>query len=206
VLSDELLARLERSWIAQDAPLLKHLRPGLTDDEITEVTAPLGLSLPSEAVLWWRWHDGVGIEEGLRNVDREVGPGRYEYLPLEQAARRYEEMRAVAEQAAGGSGNPAFMSDRDYWWHPSWFPIAVNVGNQVVTCDCSVRPGSVTPIRVVDWHDDAFDQPKTPSFGRMVEWWIEALENGTWRYDAHEQRWVSDASRLSRERDLSRLV
>jgi hypothetical protein len=40
----------------------------------------------------------------------------------------------------------------------------------------------------------------------MVEWWIEALENGTSRYDAQEQRWVTDATLLSRERDLSRLV
>lgn len=118
----------------------------------------------------------------------------------------YKEMRSLAEQAAGGSGTPAPMSDPGYWWNPSWFPIAIRVSNHIVVCDCSVAVNSATPIRVIDWHDDAFDQQKAPSSGQMVEWWVEALENGAWCHDADEQRWVSDASLITRERDLSRLV
>ena len=71
VLTADLLETLERGWARQSAPVMEHLRPGLSPERIDDLTAPVGLRLPVEARIWWGWHDGVDVRLGPRT---ELGP------------------------------------------------------------------------------------------------------------------------------------
>jgi SMI1/KNR4 family protein SUKH-1 len=197
ILTLDLLVELEGLWGKGGAPVLEHLRPGLASDEIDTLTEPLGVRLPTEARTWWGWHDGVAGSVPL-GAHRELGPG-LPFLPLEEAAALY--LHAL-QQAAEVAGDQA-----DYWWRPSWFPVTERRGE--IRCDCSVQDGSATPIYWAYSHDhdaDGLTDPKVESFGTMVQWWIEALQSGAWRYHKQSGRWERDTKLLPPERDASGLV
>jgi len=190
VLTEDLLSRLEGRWRSQDAPLLASLQAGLDDDQIAEAVRPLGLRLPVEARIWWRWHDGVPVEAIRFTTERTVGP-RLDYLPLAEAVRTYRTMVELARKAVEApAGLPAHMAEATYWWHPTWFPIAPTGAGGVLACDCSVEEGEPTPIHFVDWgKNESFFEPAAASFGEMVGWWIEAFDIGAWNYDPKYERW-----------------
>jgi hypothetical protein len=56
LLTGERLAAASR---ACGAPILEHQQPGLVDEQIDALTAPLGLTAPAEARASWGSHDGV---------------------------------------------------------------------------------------------------------------------------------------------------
>jgi hypothetical protein len=80
-----LLAQLEDCWRACGAPVADALRPGLTDDEMDALTAPLGIRLPAEARRWWGWHDGANAKPGYEAP--LLGPQRPLY-PLARAVQK----------------------------------------------------------------------------------------------------------------------
>jgi cell wall assembly regulator SMI1 len=197
LLSLTQLERLEALWAEQGAPLVEHLRPGLGANEVENQLAPLGLRLPSEAALWWGWHDGVPSREpGV------MGGSYLRFLTLADAVEEYRSSRRVAEQAAG------IAESADRFWHPSWFPITNTGSGGVIACDCEVASGAATPVRFVHWgHKEDSEVPVADSFGQMVAWWIEAIECGAWRYDNDLERWEIDHSRLpDPSLELTRLV
>lgn len=82
VLDDELLADFEVRLRRIGAAVVEHWAPGLDDRRIDELLAPLGIDLPEEARVWWRWHNGT-----LPNAPptaTEIIPSR-EQAPLEGA-------------------------------------------------------------------------------------------------------------------------
>lgn len=100
-LDSELLARLEAAWTAQSAPIVDHLAPGLTDDEMSEIVSPLRLRLPLEARAWWGWHDGVPWRgDGEATPERGLGPG-LEYMPLRDAVKDYLLDRKIFSDVEG---------------------------------------------------------------------------------------------------------
>lgn len=208
MLSGGLLNQLEEHWRRQRAPLLEHLRPGLTDSEADSLTAPLGLHLPVEARIWWGWHDGVSADV-LPGYGRTIGGPGFQFLPLKEAVAVYVRWRKLAGELAGDFvGDPRVqLADQDYWWPPSWFPITSASNGDTVACDCSVAEGDPTPIRVIVAEEMGADrEPAVDSFGQMIDWWIEALDLGAWRYDPDAARWNYDYKRLDPARELTRLV
>lgn len=197
LLSLTQLQRLEELWAAQEAPLMEHLRPGLSDEQIDSQLRPLGLRLPTEAALWWGWHDGVPSGK-----PRDMGGSFFLFLTLADAVREYHSSRRVAETAARTA------DEVDRLWHPCWFPITNTGYGAVIACDCSVAEEAATPIRAVHWgHKEDSDVPVAESLGQMVAWWIEAIECGAWRYDTGLGRWQIDHQRLpDPSLELTRLV
>jgi cell wall assembly regulator SMI1 len=197
LLSLTQLERLEELWAEQGAPLVEHLQPGLTNEEIERELEPLDLRLPCEAALWWGWHDGVPSGQ-----PRDMGGPVFRFLTLADAVREYHSSRRVAEGAARTE------DEADHLWHPSWFPITNTGYGAVISCDCSVAEGAPTPIRAVHWgHNEESDVPVAESFGQMVAWWIDAIEVGAWRYDTGLGRWEIDRQRLpDPSLELTRLV
>jgi cell wall assembly regulator SMI1 len=109
VLSLTQLERLEALWAEQRVPLVEHLRRGLADKEIETQLQSLGLRLPSEAALWWGWHDGVPSGQ-----PRDMGGSCFAFLPLGDAIREHQPSRRVAETAARTE------EEADHLWHPSY--------------------------------------------------------------------------------------
>jgi len=204
LLDSGLLSALDERWRARGVPTSADLHPGLSDAEMDALTAPLGLSLPGEARVWWRWANGVP-QEAVRST-RQIGGGM-PFLPLEEAVAIYLRHRGIAEELAARPDLAALGRDVEGWWGREWVPITVTGSGGVIVCDCGVERGAPTPIRFVDWEArEAYAVPVVPSFGQMVSWWIEAYDDGVWDYDADEARWIYRDELLSRERDLSRLV
>ncbi len=194
-LTVDLLERLREGWLRQRAPLVGHLRPGLSPEQIDELTSALGLRLPVEARTWWGWHDGVDVRLGSQT---ELGPG-LPFLPLENAVDMCRLFRKQAVQVWG--------EQAETWWRRSWFPITELYG--AIRCDCAVAEGAPTPIYHAESHDydaDGLTRPKADSFGTMVAWWAEALESGAWQYKPDVSRWERQTELLPPERQRSRLL
>ena len=88
ILTSATLAELEEAVGRHDLELVARLAPGLTDAEMDDLMRPLGLTLPEEDRVWWRWHDGL--------TDQTFGP-RFWLLPLEAAIREYHSRLEFAE-------------------------------------------------------------------------------------------------------------
>jgi cell wall assembly regulator SMI1 len=200
MLSVSTLGQLERRWRAQSVPLLERWSDGLSDAAMDALAAPLGLHLPAEARMWWGWHDGVPAERCALARDRGIGGPGFQFLPLEEAIRDYRTGRRMV--ASGGDD-----LDVDRAWHPGWLPLTAALNGTVVLIDCSVAEDAASPIYALRW--DSVHEPRQPgarSFGEMVGWWIEALDQGAWRYDAAIGRWNYDYEMLPPERELTGLV
>jgi cell wall assembly regulator SMI1 len=201
MLTGDLLDELEGQWRRQRAPLAAGLRPGLTDQDIDDLTAPLEIRLPREARMWWQWHDGAGSTGGLA-VDRELGPG-LAFYSLREAVELCRQMRDMFRDIWAADG-PEVV---DYWWRPTWFPISERRG--AIRCDCAVADDQPTPIYWAYSHDhdaEGLTKPRVDSFGTMVRWWIDALETGAWSYDTDAHRWAHNPELVPAARERSGLV
>jgi hypothetical protein len=179
-LSVQLLYAYEECLKGIGAPAAEWFRPGLTAEKIEEAVAPLGLRLPSEARIWWEWHDGATAE------GRELLPGPLrQCLTLVGAVDLYRRSRVLADKAARTW--PEHNSD--FLWSPTWFPV---VGWQLpIVIDCSVAEGQATPLRIVDWQDvEGFLEPQAQSLGQMVAWWIEAIDVGALEWNGADRKWL----------------
>jgi cell wall assembly regulator SMI1 len=189
-LTEALLEGLAERWRTLGAPIVDSMLPGLSDAEMDALVAPLGLRLPTEARVWWGWHDGV--ETGLLSH----GIGSY-IVPL-RLAQAVEKHRQLLEIAADVTADDD-TSGPDDFWRREWFPFAVPPRADLA-CDCSASDGEPTPIRYVEFELPAESQePVASSLGAVVSLWIEAIDSGAWTYD-HDSPpgWTTHPERLPR--------
>jgi cell wall assembly regulator SMI1 len=207
MLTPDLLDELLQRWQAQRAPVAERLQPGLAAADIDRLMEPLGLALPAEVRTWWGWRNGVAASSIRVTVDRSMGGPDFEFLPLDEAVALYRRRRQLAEQGAEPIPNAPETGEVDYWWEPGWFPLMTTRYGATIACDCSVEPNAPTVLREVDWHDEGFREPRGGSLRTMIEWWLDAIDRGAWRYDSDERRWLLNYSRLEDPtRELTRLV
>ena len=177
LLGDDLLARLESTLRSLGVPWLDSMSPGLSNAQIDQAMAPLGLEAPLEARRWWHWHDGVEVDEEESHRARSIGP-RFEFLPMWSALESHEWQEELARKSG--------TAERGLWRY-EWLPI-VSANGKPITCDCSADPTGLAPIRFVDHHGVAGDrdhvkEPDAPSFGEVVNLWLWAMDVGIYSYD-----------------------
>jgi hypothetical protein len=94
-----LLDRLEGEWGRQKAPIAEFLVPGLPEDVIDAMTAPLGVRLPVEARVWWQWHNGVDVpKERWTSQARRLGGTDFDIISLERAVAEYHWRRRLVQE------------------------------------------------------------------------------------------------------------
>ncbi len=173
-LSTELLGRLESSLLTQDAPVVSRLNPGLSDSEIDELSAQIGLHLPDEARLWWKWHDGASplSDDPYGGNACTVGPQRRIWTLAETITARADELELAKEVEP---------DDPDYWWNPSWLPFTT----APTAVDCTPDDDGCCAVRNTDpmWDPNDRGPQVAASIGELVELWIYALDNRIWRWD-----------------------
>ena len=59
ILDLALLDQFDARLRALGAAIVDMWAPGLSDDAIDALVGPIGIELPEEARVWWRWHNGV---------------------------------------------------------------------------------------------------------------------------------------------------
>jgi cell wall assembly regulator SMI1 len=182
----QLLDEMEQIWRAVDPTLPDDLAPGLSPQELDEITAPLGLRLNRDAKTWYGWHNGTHTGHG-RGCGATIGAYSASFIDAEIAAGEYRSNLAIAEHFAD-----VFGSMGDAGWDPAWFPLCVTIGGTVINTDCSVTPPNPAPIRV---RKKQFDQARriiAPSLTTVVQQWLDLYRLGYYYWNADLQRWAFD--------------
>jgi cell wall assembly regulator SMI1 len=202
VLTVPLLEELKRRWQRQRAPLLARLRPGLSSDAMDALTEPLGLHVPSEARTWWGWHDGA-VSDG-RSDSQVMGGQNYRFISLHEAVTECLENRQGAKVAVAGTALEA-----EVMWSRRWLPIVgTNAHGGLLVVDGTDPNAHATPVYYSEPAEPAApdDMPDTPTLGQVVQWWIEAMDDGAFVYDAEAGCWNHNYERLDPQRELTRIV
>jgi hypothetical protein len=183
-LDASLLDRLVAALRAQGAPIVDYLNAGIADAELDALTAPLGIKLPAEARVWWRYADGVPRHAPLSSVGLSAS---WWWAPLEEIVHECREMREIVSEDVQ-PGEPGLFKD-------SWLPIVI--GDAILAIDTS-QP-VIAPVYTIDFADlepSGSYTPILPSLGSLVQTWTLALENGAVRYDHDQQLFNVDGDRL----------
>jgi len=194
-LNGDQLFELERLLIEQEAPLIHRFEPPATDAALAVVESHLGLALPDELRQWWGWHDGTNVQRHELAAECSIGP-TFDLLSSAEAVETSRSLRGEAEEEA--------PDDPDSLWGSSW----IAIGSQGrVACECNIAVDAPVPVLDVDYHKAAYPGAVVcHSLGRMVRWWIEALESGAWCYDGERSRWERKYELIAPERDQAGLV
>lgn len=169
-------AALRDRWSEHGLPLIGHLRPPTSTEELQRALAELGITPASDLLEWWSWHDGV--DEG---IDPGFGPSPL--FSVKQAVDELHRCRGVAGDAATEDRPPS------YWWHPQWFPISRNGSGGEVTVDCANAGPHGSDILMVYFSDDDFWVPKAHGLVELVTWWIKAWDVGVYTYEPATGTW-----------------
>jgi hypothetical protein len=172
-LDTNLLERFEAALRATGAAIVSVWEPGLSDDEIGAIMSSVGIDLPDEARLWWRWHNGVAANS--KPSAQELVPGR-PLLDLGIVAEEFSASRAITRDVHG----------LDYLLQP--------VSDQPwLFFDCSGDRDAPVPILVGGHGQDV--KHALASIGELVKAWTELIEAGIFTTDA-EGHWEWDFERV----------
>lgn len=154
-----LLTRLEGVLRRSDLPVVAHLAPPASAQEVRAALVDLGLR-PEPAVLAvFTWHDGVASADGY--PERAITPRLVEPLSLADALIGYRSMNEFPETQLLG-----------------WFPVFTILGGWVAV-DC--RHDSPHPGAARGWcygeHLGVCD-----SLAQILGWWLDRWETGDWSW------------------------
>ena len=164
-LIDDFNAQLQRVG----APLADSWTGGLTDEEIDAILLPLGIDLPEEARVWWRWQNGAERSFAHRGV-----------LPLEYGIEPFASERETMKE----------LWDVDFLLSPvderPW-----------IYFYCGGARGAPVPVYGQD-DDTEAPVEMLPSIGELVGAWTKVLaagvvtiaDDGKWKF--HEHNWPID--------------
>lgn len=187
----QLLDEMEQIWRAVDPTLPDDLAPGLSPQELDEITAPLGLRLNRDAKTWYGWHNGTHTGHG-RGYGATIGAYFGSFIDAEIAVREYRSNLAVAEDFA-----ELFGSMGDAGWDPHWFPLWVSIGGDVISTDCSVPAAGSAPIRVRAKEFGEARRVIAPSLTVVIERWLDLYHLGYYYWNADHHRWTFNDSLTS---------
>ena len=168
------------------------LQPGLTPEAVESTLAKVELRANDELITWFGWHNGVA-----HSTD---GLGRPLILPgivpgdLQGLTQRY---RASVFDMVIPSENGAVMEPRLFTWGLGFGWLPLESSNQTrYAVSCHGAREAVPLIRRAEAEapfDSAWDDKlQAVSLCTPVLWWLEALANGAYQFDAQNQAW-SDA-------------
>lgn len=101
--TDSLLKSLEGELRIHRPDVLPFLQPGISDEQLQQAEASLGMSIHPEMQALYRWHNGLAN-------DLELFPG-HGYWSLEEAIRTNRELNAQYREK--GFGN--LMAHEEHW-------------------------------------------------------------------------------------------
>jgi hypothetical protein len=160
MLDDEILGELELRWRRLGTTMAERMEPGLDDDEIDQITAPLGFSLPEEARRVFRWHQGSSL------------------APL-AAYRTLIPLGTCVQSTLD------FLEDDDDWPR-GW--VSFMDEKPYMALDCRGGPDDPVAVWHYDYaHQQLPTRPVFASIGELFLFWISLIDDGHMTRDA--PRW-----------------
>jgi cell wall assembly regulator SMI1 len=184
-LDTDLLTEYAALLASQGVPTDQWDRPGLTDAQLDEATAALGLDLPEEARVIWRWHDGIESSAGA-NALGAVGE---QLLSIASAVAEAQEHRTLLTKACREMG-----TEGDPRYHPGWLPL---IGPEYpLVIDCRVGRNDPSPVRIISWEDPNPPPVVARSIGEVFALWGDLIRMGAWLWNTDSADWEVDTDRL----------
>lgn len=162
-------------------PVASSLRPGLRDEEMDALTAPLGLRLPREARRWWGWHDGASAQPGFE--PEVIGPPSMSFFPLADAVERTGSIRKIQNELWERFGWEGSEPD----WKPGW--LVLTNPERPIVIDCSVGLDDPVPVRSFFFQEPMVAAEGVKSLGELIRIWIYAFDSGAWGCDLATAAW-----------------
>ncbi len=200
IMTFDLLQSLWDRLARIGAPVVEEAAPGLTEDEIRDALAQVGLEAPDEVMVWWQWRNGTrsGVCRGSSAPGRSICPSR-ELIPLQEALAQ----RHVSLEVASTLQNDFKMPAKDIY-PPQWLPlIAYDEHLTVIDCGSGHRFAPVHHYNMENLGLEGCHVTRAPSIAAMVKMWIDAMDAGLWTYnpidDVIDRDWddMPEAWRLS---------
>jgi hypothetical protein len=197
VLDDDLLAEYRDALSAQGVPLARWTTPSGSDAEIDATFEPLSLTIPEEARVVWRWHDGQPWDLGhnfLCNDSR--------LLSVDEAAEVTVSSRRLHDENV-----KELESDEDPRFKESWVPFMGPQHARMI--DCSAGRYEPTPVRIVSWEDPTPPPVIADSLGDVFVFWLDLLAKGVWTWNGEgtgRTGWSRDVELLPPDMRLHPLV
>jgi hypothetical protein len=160
MLDTHLLKELEDRWRQQSPTLLERMQPGIDDDEIDRLSAPLGYTLPEEVRRWYRWHNGSsGHDIAIRRAMTELA----------------DDVKQTLE-----------FQDEDEHWNNGWLKVMTQ--KPYVVFDCSGSETGPVAVWHYDYEFPRPSRPVFESIGDMVAFWIQLIDDNRMFWDV-EHGW-----------------
>jgi hypothetical protein len=148
IVGQQLIDDFDQRLRAQGVPWLAERPPGLTDEEIDRIAAPLGYALPEEVRRWYRWHNGsAGWDLVLSRVQ----------TTLEEDV-----------------GDTVYFRDMDDNWRPGWSKVMNE--KPYILFDCSSDPEGPVAVWHYDYEQGYPTRPVFDSIGEMLRFWIALID------------------------------
>ena len=168
----ELLARFDAALWALGAPIVNAWAPGLSDEEIDALLLPLGIDLPEEARVWWRWHNGTREDASI--IARHL----WWRVPLS--------LRDAAEDHATGG-----QLIKEVWGVEKLLCPAVDKP-MIYFCCAGLRE---EPVPIYTQNDIETPSEVLPSIGELVLAWLELIDQGVWTI-ASDGSWTTHPEKI----------
>ncbi len=169
-------------------PVVDRLRPGLTREQVDEISAEFGVRLSRDAAAFWMWHDG----DRERYEDDWRVPGLTPFTVF--SGLRSWLMRSALEHRS--TWTDAFEDPEP--WGPEYeghfrtqYVILLDNGGNPLTMDCTDPMAQDSPTEI---YSPGFGLGRTISLTERIGWWHWALDNGFWLLTA-DKSWDWDLTR-----------
>jgi len=164
-------------WLAKNWPAgLDALNPPASNDDIANLEAALGCSLPRDFVECLQIHNGQDPQAGglLDNT---------EFLSTE---RILDEWTVWNDLLIGGdfngiSSEPAY-GVKDDWWNPKWIPFTYNGSGDHHCIDLDPAEGGSRGQVITMWHDMGDREILGKNFSRWFAKYVNAVLEGKYAY------------------------
>lgn len=164
----EVLIEYEARLRSLDAPVLDHLLPGRSPDEVVPaLTEAVGVA-PPELVDWFVWHDGVALDRGRGTFGNVLGA--WEPIGL---ARSIE----IREQRAGSAPYPANV-----------LPLMANGNKERVLAECHVS-GEASLLHEHWRYFPVEVRPLSPLLHDFVSAWLEMIDDHGMYWNHERGKW-----------------
>jgi cell wall assembly regulator SMI1 len=161
---ENLIERLEK-WLKINRPAYyTYLQAGATDSQLDKIESFLGINLPADFRVFYKWKNGQPSDKRLTTDFERFVPG-YAWWSLESIAVDIARMQDAEEVGPG-------------WWSKKWVPF---LSDETASNFCLDMAGSfngkVGQILLV-WGDDTPRSITHPTFAKWLETIVTAYEKG----------------------------